>query len=1246
MNSRRRRRGVILTAPGQQKLHTAVTKLEQAERLGQKITLEELAQKTGLDPGTVAKVLEGEKGCDLKTLDRFFRSLDLQLTDADYAKLDSISVLSPTLENSESRPETSVDWGEAADVSIFYGRTEELNRLKKWILQDRCRLVLIQGMGGIGKTALSIKLLENIYGEFDYCIWRSLREAPPIEKISSDLIKFLSNQQEVLLPETVGDIVTRLIHYLNESRCLLVLDNVESILKGRVKTGRYLEGYEGYGTLISRIGESRHQSCLILTSREKPRELGRNEGPNRAVHTLSLNGLDNSAGCIFLKAEGLEGENAQWQQIVAHYSGNPLALKIIANTIQDLFGGDVDIFLKQGGGVFGDIRDLLEQQFQRLSEMEQSVMYWLMINREPTAINTLKEDILNPISNQQILETLQILQRRSLVECAESLFTLQNVVMEYVTENFLSKVCEEIESNKLILFNSHALIKATSKDYVRESQVRLILNPVFQYLTATVGCLGNTKEKFNRFLKYIRENQDQKISYAVGNYLNLLIQHEIDLSGYDLSKNYIMQLYAKVVDLSQVNFRESIFLRCIFAQVSESIYAIAFSPDNKFIATGDSLGAIHLWDIKNGNQKFSWQGHNAWIWSVSFSPDGQTIASSCIDKTVRLWNIETGNCLHDLKGHVSGVREITFSSDGEYCASGGFDNVVKIWDVQTGKALNTLRGHTAQVCSIAFSPDNKYLASGSADKSLILWDRGTGEIIRIFNGHTGSIRKIKFKDDGTIIATVSTKEVKLWDLVSGKCVCTSEGPNQETLDVVFRLNDQIVAYDREDSEDGCDKPIVYLWDVSTQQKIHALQGHSDWVPSSIFSSNGQFLATGSYDRTVRIWDVNTGKCIRNFGGYISNYPSIRFITDTELLVIGSEDGRLSIWDSKSGKRLNDFSRSTAGITSIRCSLDGEIIATVNDDHTIGLWNVHTLECTKVLHGHTRSVWSLRFSPDNKIIASYSQDKTIKLWHVDTGKCLHTLEGHTYWVWSISFSNDGKIIASGGYDPDVTIRLWNVESGECLQILEEHKQGIHVLAFNSDNKLLTSGSYDGTVKFWSLETGKCIATLNDKTTALWAIAFDSDNCALASSVENETLKLWKIDFNGRESVKSLQIKQNHNDWISSVNFSDRGDFLASSSHDASIGLWDTRTGKHLKSLEGHTHWVCHSVFSSDSQKLASLSEDKTIKVWDVKTGECLTTIKLPRQFEGMDITGVRGLSEMQYSSLLALGAVSTLPFANS
>ena len=85
---------------------------------------------------------------------------------------------------------------------------------------------------------------------------------------------------------------------------------------------------------------------------------------------------------------------------------------------------------------------------------------------------------------------------------------------------------------------------------------------------------------------------------------------------------------------------------------------------------------------------------------------------------------------------------------------------------------------------------------------------------------------------------------------------------------------------------------------------------------------------------------------------------------------------------------------------------------------------------------------------------------------------------------------------------------------------------------------------------------------------------------------------------------------------------------------------------MKSLEGHTHWVCHSVFSSDSQKLASLSEDKTIKVWDVKTGECLTTIKLPRQFEGMDITGVRGLSEMQYSSLLALGAVSTLPFANS
>src|SRR4028118_963171 len=163
------------------------------------------------------------------------------------------------------------DWGEAIDVSVFYGRTEELAKLEQWIVQERCRLVMLLGMGGIGKTAISVKIAERIQEHFDYVIWRSLRNAPPILDLLAELIQFLSQQKETVFPETVDGRVSQLLRYLRASRCLLVLDNAESILREGDRTGGYREGYEGYGQLLRCVAETSHKSTLVLTSREKPR---------------------------------------------------------------------------------------------------------------------------------------------------------------------------------------------------------------------------------------------------------------------------------------------------------------------------------------------------------------------------------------------------------------------------------------------------------------------------------------------------------------------------------------------------------------------------------------------------------------------------------------------------------------------------------------------------------------------------------------------------------------------------------------------------------------------------------------------------------------------------------------------------------------------------------------------------------------------------------------------------------------
>ncbi|MGB3512943.1 MAG: NB-ARC domain-containing protein [Microcoleaceae cyanobacterium] len=186
---------------------------------------------------------------------------------------------------------------EAPAVDFFFGRTEELSILEKWIVEDNCRLVAIVGMGGIGKTNLSSKfcqggigktdlsftLAKKIQNEFEYVIWKSLRSAPPVEDILIDLIKFLSNQQEFNLPNQLEDKVSLLVEYLQAKRCLLILDNAERILKGEERAGQYLEVYESYGEVFRQVGTREHQSCLLITSREIPEDISQLEGKKRPV---------------------------------------------------------------------------------------------------------------------------------------------------------------------------------------------------------------------------------------------------------------------------------------------------------------------------------------------------------------------------------------------------------------------------------------------------------------------------------------------------------------------------------------------------------------------------------------------------------------------------------------------------------------------------------------------------------------------------------------------------------------------------------------------------------------------------------------------------------------------------------------------------------------------------------------------------------------------------------------------------
>ncbi|MDV2995748.1 MAG: hypothetical protein N4J56_005402 [Chroococcidiopsis sp. SAG 2025] len=339
------------------------------------------------------------------------------------------------------------------DISCFYGRSTELSLLEQWILGDdnsisRCRVLAIVGMGGIGKTALSTKLITQIQDKFDCTIWRSLQSAPSLSELLSDIIPVLTQQLDPYLPEKLGDRISLLLSYLRQQRCLLILDSWETILTSNDRLGCYREGFEGYGELIERLGTEMHQSCLILTSREKPKEIIAYSGEKLAVRSLQLTGLQvTEINAIYQTINTFWGTPEEWQQLVDYYSGNPLSLKIVASAIQALFDGNISQFLQCWRAevfILDGIRDLLDSQFNRLSDLETEVMYWLAIEREPVKVIELQDDLLSILSKQQLVNTLNSLCRRCLIDKNGGKFIQSPLITDYIVEKFTQQIYQEI----------------------------------------------------------------------------------------------------------------------------------------------------------------------------------------------------------------------------------------------------------------------------------------------------------------------------------------------------------------------------------------------------------------------------------------------------------------------------------------------------------------------------------------------------------------------------------------------------------------------------------------------------------------------------------------------------------------------------------------------------------------------------------------------------------------------------------
>lgn len=1080
------------------------------------------------------------------------------------------------------------DWGEALDVSAFYGREEELARLREWVLKDRCRLITLVGMGGIGKTALSVKLGEQVQDEFEVLVWRSLRNAPPVEELLRDVIGVLSDQQVGELPESLDTKISCLVDYLREVRCLLILDNAESLLSGEQRTGQFRREYEGYGQLLRSVGETRHQSCLVVTSREKFKNLSTKEGPDLPMRSLRLAGLPQSAGQAVLGEKGFAVSAEASRALVAHYGGNPLALKIVATTIQELFGGDAALFLQQGTVIFGDIADLLEQQFSRLSALEKQVMYWLAIQREWVTLAELQTDLGHSIALRSLLEGLESLQFRSLIERRlpgehhPLSFTQQPVVMEYVTETLIEQIFAELSQGKPDLFNTHALIKAQSKDYLRQSQVRLILQPLAEKLWAQLGSGEAVLAYLQQTLSELRQSPVGQGSYGAGNLINLLGQLNLEIQPFDFSGMAVRQAYLGGVNLQGVNFTGADLSQSVFTQTLGSLFSAVFSPDGRLLATGIE-DEVCLWDVEDIRPLLTCRGHTGWVQALAFSPNGQWLASGSHDQTIRLWNGSTGQCVKTLRGHGGPLQSLAFSPDGCCLTSGSHDQTIRLWDAESWECLHILEGHQGRVFSVDFTLSGEKLVSSS--------------------------------DDGT---------VRLWDTLTGKCREVFEIPVNWALAIALHPSGQTLAT-------GSDRNAVKFWNLATGKNIVPTLNCASEVWSVAYSPNGDRIVTASEDKTIRIWDAESGDCLKTFQGHDQRVWLATFSPSGQTLVSISDDQTLKFWDTETGKCLRTLTGYSNSVLTVAVSPDGQVLASSGEDGLIRLWDRATGECLRELAGHRNLVSEIAFAPELPKLASASDDQTLKLWDCQSGDCLLTLQGHRGWVTAVAFSPDGALLASGSHDQ--TVKLWDSQTGECLQTLEGHGHRVKTVVFSPDGQCLASGGDDQTIVVWDVETGQQIQVLDGHEGFVAAVAFSPDEQRLASGSGDCTVKLWDL-----KTGECLQTLAGHGHRVRSLAFSPDGRYLVSGSDDQTLRVWHGKTGKEIAVLRGHAKTIWSVAYSPTEPVVISGSEDETIKLWDVKTGTCLQTLRAARPYEGMNIRDATGLTAAQRATLKALGAI--------
>lgn len=396
---------------------------------------------------------------------------------------------------------------------------------------------------------------------------------------------------------------------------------------------------------------------------------------------------------------------------------------------------------------------------------------------------------------------------------------------------------------------------------------------------------------------------------------------------------------------------------------------------------------------------------------------------------------------------------------------------------------------------------------------------------------------------------------------------------------------------------GSSDNTVKLWSAVTGALIRTLEGHTNTVRSVTFSPNGQFLVSGSADGTVRCRRVSDGAVLRIFTGHGDVYSVS--VAPNNNLIAATAGNQVYLWRLSDGALVRIFYGATSTIYSVNFSPNGELLVAGGNDRSVRVWRVSNGSLIRTLTGHTSAINAVAFSPDGTVIASGSGDRTIRIWNADSGALVRSLSAHTSIVRTLCFAANGTLLVSGS--DDRSIRIWRVSDGAALSTAQGHTDSVLGVAASLSGQWLASASRDRTVRLWRINDGAQIARITGHTDAVQTVAFSPDGALVASAGSDQTIRVRRVS-----DGELVAVLTGHTGIVWGLAFSPDGSLLASASNDRTVRLWNVSTWQTLRTLSGHTDIVYAVSFSPDGTLLATGSRDRTIRIWNVADGSSVAT----------------------------------------